>query len=96
MTDHAATLESALSKPLGGSTDVFRREPTKIAPALAPSMTTAPKLNQIADLLLELPHEQIKHMAREVLSDLVTVSDKTVSDLIESMLSWAHREKNSA
>jgi hypothetical protein len=96
MTDHATTLEATLAKPA----DTFRRsEPAKFAP-LTPSMTRTQDpamLKSIAELLLALPHEQIKHMSREVLSDLVTVSDKTVADLIEATLSWAHRElKNSA
>jgi hypothetical protein len=86
MTDHAANLETALSVPKRNEEPIKRWAP----PAPAPTMP--PKLNQICELLLELPHEQIKHMSREVLSDLETVSGKSVADVIESLLAFAHRE----
>jgi hypothetical protein len=88
MTDHAANLESTLSAPKRNEEPIKRWAP----PAPAPAVTTPPKLNQICELLLELPHEQIKHMSREVLSDLETVSGKSVADVIESLLAFAHRE----
>jgi hypothetical protein len=111
MTDHATSggltaVESALREAPKRSEppEQFKppqlrsTEPKYTPPSIpVPSMTQVPKLNQVAALLLELPHEQIKHMSREVLSDLGTVEGRSVSDLIESLLAWSHRElKHSA
>ena len=91
MTDHATALEGQLLNQANNKPEPVKRwMPPAERPTPTPAM--APKMRQICELLVELPHEDVKYMSRGVLSDLVTVTDKSVADMIESLIGFARRE----